>query len=97
MGQWGRFLQIKHEAYPEPLNYTVSASVRCLRVVCGGGSDLMALILGFLLWMQLRYQNINNLLYSSKDENSDICFFTFVAHLGLFLITFLMLQSSIWH
>lgn len=32
MGQWGRFLQIKHEAYPEPLNYRVSVSVRCLRV-----------------------------------------------------------------
>ena len=30
MGQWGRFSQIKHEAYPEPLNYTVSVSVRCL-------------------------------------------------------------------
>lgn len=39
MGQWGRFLQIKHEAYPEPLNYTVSVSVRCWWVesVCVGG------------------------------------------------------------
>lgn len=32
MGQWGRFSQIKHEAYPEPLSYTVSVSVRCLWV-----------------------------------------------------------------
>lgn len=37
MGQWGRFLQIKHEAYPEPLNYTVSASVRCFWVEREGG------------------------------------------------------------
>lgn len=37
MGQWGRFSQIKHEAYPEPLNYTVSASVRCLWFEREGG------------------------------------------------------------
>lgn len=37
MGQWGRFSQIKHEAYPEPLNYTVSASVRCVWVETRGG------------------------------------------------------------
>lgn len=83
MGQWGRFSQIKHEAYPEPLNYTVSASVRCLRVGGGGGSDLMAQILGFLLWMQWRVidQNINILQFSSKDDNTDIYFSTFNAHL----------------
>lgn len=44
MGQWGRFSQIKHEAYPELLSYTVSVSVRCL---WGRkerrGSDLMPL------------------------------------------------------
>ena len=44
MGQWGRFSQIKHEAYPEPLSCTVSVSVRCL---CAGReqgkSDLMLL------------------------------------------------------
>lgn len=37
MGQWGRFSQIKHEAYPKPLNYTVSASVRRLWVERKGG------------------------------------------------------------
>lgn len=31
MGQWGRFSQIKHEAYSEPASYTASASVRCWR------------------------------------------------------------------
>lgn len=44
MGQWGRFSQIKHEAYPEPLNYTVSVSVRCLCAERKGvKSDLMLL------------------------------------------------------
>ena len=28
MGQWGLFSQIKHEAYPEPLNCSASVSVR---------------------------------------------------------------------
>lgn len=38
MGQWGRFSQIKHEAYLEPLDYTVSVSVKCLWVEkCRGG------------------------------------------------------------
>lgn len=39
MGQWGRFSQIKHEAYPEPLSYTVSVSVRCLWVEGEGGVE----------------------------------------------------------
>lgn len=37
MGQWGRFSQIKHEAYSEPLSYTVLVSVRCSWVERDGG------------------------------------------------------------
>lgn len=63
MGQWGRFSQIKHEAYPEPLNYTVSVSVRCWWVesvcVCAwgwGGSDLLqfAVTVWIVWWRQWR-------------------------------------------